>query len=51
MQAALKRLLEDGELAERLARNGRKQAVQRFHPHVIAARHLEIYREVLAGSG
>jgi len=41
------RLLDDPELARRLAANARHQAETRFHPDQIARRHLEIYREVL----
>jgi glycosyltransferase involved in cell wall biosynthesis len=32
-------------------KNGAKQVAQRYHPRVIAQRHLEIYQEVLAGGG
>jgi glycosyltransferase involved in cell wall biosynthesis len=48
MSKALARLLEDPNLAMRLADEGRSQAKARFHPKVIAAKHLEIYREVIA---
>jgi len=48
MPKALARLLGDPELAMRLADEGRRQAKTRFHPKVIAAKHLEIYREVIA---
>ena len=41
------RLLGDPLLADRLARAARQSAVEKYHPKVIAARHLEIYREVL----
>lgn len=46
MPKALARLLEDPRLAKRLAEEGRRQAKSRFHSKVIAAKHLEIYREV-----
>lgn len=41
------RLLEDREFSQRLATEARRQAHERFHPQVIARRHLEIYRQVL----
>jgi glycosyltransferase involved in cell wall biosynthesis len=50
MPIALEKILSDKALADRLAEGGRKQALARFHPHVIATRHLEIYREVLSAS-
>lgn len=40
-------LLEDRQSAARLARTANLEARVRFHPKTIAARHLEIYREVL----
>jgi glycosyltransferase involved in cell wall biosynthesis len=46
---ALTRLLDDAELAKNLATNARENARRRFHPEVIARRHLEIYQEVLQG--
>lgn len=48
MPKALARLLDNPELASRLAEEGRRQAKARFHPRAIAERHLEIYREVIA---
>ncbi len=42
------RLLEDRELSHRLAVDAKAAAQTRFHPRIIASRHLEIYREVLA---
>ena len=50
MADALSRLLTDPTLAFHLAKNGRRQALEKFHPRVIAERHLEIYREVEAES-
>jgi glycosyltransferase involved in cell wall biosynthesis len=41
------RLLDDPALRQRLAADARQRALERFHPQVIARRHLEIYREVL----
>ena len=48
--AGVARLLDDPAQAARLARTARAAARERFHPQIIAQRHLEIYREVLAGS-
>jgi len=50
MPIALEKILTDKALAVRLAEGGRKQALARYHPNVIAARHVEIYREVLSTS-
>lgn len=47
MSKALARLLGDSGLASRLAEEGRSQAKTRFHPKVIAEKHLEIYRQVI----
>jgi glycosyltransferase involved in cell wall biosynthesis len=41
------RLLDDRKLAQQLAANAKVEAQRRFHPAVVARRHLEIYREVL----
>jgi glycosyltransferase involved in cell wall biosynthesis len=46
---AVARLVNDRSFAARLAAAARVEAKQRFHPLVIARRHMEIYREVLAG--
>jgi glycosyltransferase involved in cell wall biosynthesis len=46
-RTGMARLLDDSGLARRLAAAARTEAEQRFHPEVIARRHLEIYREVL----
>jgi glycosyltransferase involved in cell wall biosynthesis len=45
---AVERLLMQRELAERLAARGKESALARFHPQVVARKHLEIYREVLS---
>jgi glycosyltransferase involved in cell wall biosynthesis len=50
MPIALEKILSDKALARRLSEGGRKQALARFHPNVIATRHVEIYREVLSAS-
>jgi len=46
--AGVLRLLDDRNFAQNLTINARAQALQRFHPDIIARRHVEIYREVLA---
>ena len=50
MPIALEKILVDKALSARLTEGGRKQALARHHPNVIAARHVEIYREVLSAS-
>lgn len=50
MSFALEKILSDKALAANVAQGGRKQALARYHPNVIAARHVEIYREVLSAS-
>ena len=40
-------LLADRDLARQIAAAAKAEALRRFHPLVIARRHLEIYREVL----
>jgi len=47
MSKAIERLLTDPELVATLVKNGRRQAIEKFHPRVIAQRHLQIYREIL----
>jgi len=41
------RLLDDRSLKQQLAVNAKAEAQRRFHPQVIARRHVEIYGEVL----
>jgi glycosyltransferase involved in cell wall biosynthesis len=41
------RLLGDRAWAHQLAAAAKAEALRRFHPEVIARRHLEIYRQVL----
>ncbi len=49
MAKAIERLLAEPELVASLVSNGRRQAREKFHPQVIAQRHLEVYREVMGG--
>lgn len=46
-RVGVKRVLEDSEHAQRLASAAHDDAMRRFHPKVIARKHLETYREVL----
>ena len=50
MPIALEKILTDKALAALLAEGGRKQALARFHPNILATRHVELYREVLSAS-
>jgi glycosyltransferase involved in cell wall biosynthesis len=43
----VERLFNDRDFASKIARHAHDDAAKRFHPKVIAKRHLEIYREVL----
>ena len=47
MRSAIESALSDSSGAAEVARRANEQAQERFHPRVIARRHLEIYREVL----
>lgn len=48
MRATVSKTLENPARARTVAEAARNAARQRFHPRVIAERHVEIYREVLA---
>jgi glycosyltransferase involved in cell wall biosynthesis len=47
MGGAVEKLLSQPQLARSLAVEANRRAQERFHPLVVARRHLEIYREVL----
>jgi glycosyltransferase involved in cell wall biosynthesis len=47
MRECVSVLLHDRKLAQDLAGQAKKDAQKRFHPIVVAQKHLEIYREVL----
>jgi glycosyltransferase involved in cell wall biosynthesis len=47
VRACIEKLVREPHTRTRLATAGRITAQERFHPQVIAERHLEIYREVL----
>jgi glycosyltransferase involved in cell wall biosynthesis len=42
------RLLDDGDLAAGIAARAREEARRRFHPDAVAARTVDVYREILA---
>ena len=50
MNSAVEKLVEQPEFARALAAAAKTRAKELFHPVVIARRHLEIYREVLAAN-
>lgn len=50
IQRAVQRLLDDPALRQRAGQRARQAAENRYHPAVIAQRHLEVYREALSGS-
>jgi glycosyltransferase involved in cell wall biosynthesis len=48
IRAGVQRLLDNRTFRQELAAAAKRKALSRFHPVVIARRHLEIYREVLS---
>jgi glycosyltransferase involved in cell wall biosynthesis len=48
LREAVEKILKENAAAQRLASEAKRRARQRFHPRIIAARHLEIYRELLS---
>ena len=51
MRAAIEKVLGNPAGAREVARQAKLHAKARFHPEVIARRHVQIYREVLNGLG
>jgi len=47
MREVIRRVLASFSTGREVARRAKLCAEQRFHPKIIAARHLEIYRDVL----
>ena len=41
-------LLEDGELRQQMGQRGKQEAMQRFHPDVVAQKTMEVYEKVVA---
>jgi glycosyltransferase involved in cell wall biosynthesis len=50
MAGAVEKLLSQPDFARALAAEAKTRAKERFHPLVVARRHLEIYREVLSAN-
>lgn len=50
MSRAIERLLTDTLLIKTLARNGRSQALRRFHPRAVAEQHVQIYGQTMAAN-
>ncbi len=48
MRAGVEKILGDRALAKNLAATAKEQAREKYHPLVIAKRHMEIYREILS---
>lgn len=47
MRNAVSRILSEPTLVSHLVVNGKRQALEKFHPRAVAMRHLQIYEEVL----
>lgn len=47
MRNAVERMLTNSTMASEMAKTAKSTARERFHPHAIANRHVEIYEEVL----
>ena len=50
MPAEIEKALANPASMREMARRAKQVALDRYHPEVIARRHLEIYREILAHS-
>ena len=50
IRASVSKILDDPKLAQTLAATAKTGARERFHPLVIARKHVEIYQEVLSKS-
>lgn len=48
MRAAVRKLLDSPQLGQTLAATAKVEARAKYHPQVIAQKHIEIYREVLS---
>ena len=48
MRAGVEKILDNRDMAKSLVATAKEQARERYHPLVIARRHVEIYREVLS---
>jgi len=50
MRHAISHLLSDSNFSATLAFNARLQSIKKFHPSIIAQKHLEIYRDLLSSN-
>lgn len=50
MSQAVEKMLTNRAAAHELAARAKEQALARFHPKVVAAQHLEIYKEICQGA-
>jgi glycosyltransferase involved in cell wall biosynthesis len=50
LREAVAKLLAGRDFARQMAATAKAEALRRFHPQVIAERHLEIYRQILGGT-
>jgi glycosyltransferase involved in cell wall biosynthesis len=48
MRSAIERVLQNSEHVQSMTKTAKRAALDRFHPNVIARRHLQIYQEVLS---
>ena len=51
LQQGLRQLLDDPQLRQSASAHASQRAAQRFQPQQVAAQHLHLYQEVLAGAG
>jgi len=51
LQQGLKVLLEDPHRRQALSLRASQQAAERFQPQQVAAQHLHLYRQLVAGGG
>jgi glycosyltransferase involved in cell wall biosynthesis len=50
MTRAMEKMLADRASARELAAHAKEQARARFHPGIVARRHIDVYRDVLSGT-
>jgi hypothetical protein len=49
MRAGVEKIVCDDAFAKAASERAKQMALVRFHPHTVARKHLEIYREVTGG--
>jgi glycosyltransferase involved in cell wall biosynthesis len=47
LRSAVMQIMDNQDTSQQMASRARQQALDRFHPDIIAGRHVEIYREVM----